>query len=216
MGQKHRIRPQIWPAVFLLHIFLPIPVVVSFTVSDRSSSISISRQHSRITPFLPVSFTLIKHTKRWDTSFCNYIRRGKVNDEDDDDNYYYPPSSSRSASTSKKSRNGNDQRNQFYDSYYEEGYTDKGFDFNYDENQKLARFQSQDNFYEEEDEEEDIYYDDEEEDDQASSLGGNFWSNPKGGIDRSMRPPLAPSPRLTRPRRRPPNTVDPSSTRRRR
>ena len=61
------------------------------------------------------------------------------------------------------------------------------------ENQKMARYKprnsfEEDEYYEDEDEEnnDDYYFDDDDdEEEEMVEPGGNFWSNPTGGIDRS-------------------------------
>lgn len=160
---------------------------------------------------------------------CLKIKRGEIEDDDVDD--YYTPRPARASQ--EPSRRSTRPGKQFYTPYYEERYADKNFAVPdplrpNDDNQKLAPYLSQSNFEDDDDYEEDDYdaddryYDDEEEDfrknddEESNALGGNFWSNPKGGIDRSMRPPTPPTPRLTRPRKRPVDNAGPNSKRRRR
>ena len=83
------------------------------------------------------------------------------------------------------------------------------------ENQKMARYKprnsfEEDEYYEDEEEEnnDDYYFDDDdEEEEEMVEPGGNYWSNPRGGIDRSRQ-----KQRLSRPTRRRSNMSQQGST----
>lgn len=135
-------------------------------------------------------------------------------EEDDDENFSSPssrptrkskgpPSRSRQPQTSKARE---DIYDEYYDdNYYEEDYYEEEDDLPFQEPvrplgkyEKLARYESQrksiENDMDEYDDDED-YYDDEDGDDDEDSAGGNFWSNPSGGVDRSVKPPKSPAAR---------------------
>ena len=163
---------------------------------------------------------------------------------DDDDDYGDATSTSRSPSSISpmpSSRSSKAPRRQKYSDTQNDDSYDDGYYYEEEEtlpftepsranreNEKLARYQSRRDLDDEEDDEDFYYYDDDDDDEEldyddddegeiSSSSGGNFWSNPTGGIDRSRKPPTPPSPRFTRPRRRPEDSsFDPRSRRRKR
>jgi hypothetical protein len=232
--QIYRMLILLWTTLLIV---LPFRAVVSF--SGRSPSPHSQHKHS--TCVHPSSG--IFGTSSTDRRQSHHQAKAGNDDDAFDDDYYYP-STPRSAGTSPISSsprpprqpNSRDNTKVKYDEYYyeDDDEEEEGLPFREPlrtsgENEKLARYQSQqeldayeddeDYYYDDEDEddEEEYDYDDEEEDSESSSFGGNFWSNPTGGIDRSKRPPTPQSPRVTSPRRRREDeSYDPRSTRRRR
>jgi hypothetical protein len=233
--QKHRMLILLSTTLLFVLFCLPFRAVVSF--SGGSPSPHSQFKHTTCIRSSSGFFGTSYIDRR---QFSHKAKAGNEDDEFDDD-YYYPPTP-RSAGTSPmpssprpprrpKSRDNTDVN--YDDYYYEDEEANLPFSeplrTNNEETQKLARYQSRqdvdddddddyeddEDYYYDDDEEEDDY-DSEEEDEETSSLGGNFWSNPTSGIDRSKRPPSPPSPRVTRPRRRQEDSYDPRSRRRRR
>lgn len=116
----------------------------------------------------------------------------------DEEKKYYSSSNSRSTRRSRNPARSKAPDDGYYENYYEEEYEEEEeYELPFPEPlrpdgkiEKLARYQSPDYLDDEDDDfEADYYFEDEEyEDDEDDSSGGNFWSNPAGGVDRSVKP----------------------------